>query len=96
MRLAVVAHVALVEDFFEFAVVFCGDEVFNGLAEVPKELVAGFRALDDLAGQDGQPRGGVISAQTFEVGEDVAGPILRAGLPAVVDDVMDALMPRSE
>ena len=41
VRFAIVAHAAFMERIFQLAVVFVGDQVRDGLAEVPEKTVAG-------------------------------------------------------
>ena len=88
---AVVAHAALMQRGFQLAVVFVGDQVGDGLAEVPEEAVAGFGAFHHVSGEDGHPGQRIVAAALFELGDHVVGPVLRAGLPTVGDDVR---MPR--
>ena len=88
--LAVVAHGAGHEGGLDLAVVLVGDEVGDGLAEVPKEPFAGGGGIDQTPGEDRQPGHGVIAAATAELLDHVVGPIQRAGLPTVCDDVLDA------
>ena len=45
MRLAVVGHAAFMQGVFKLPIVLVGDQVADGLAEVPEELVAGLGAL---------------------------------------------------
>ena len=70
---------------FKLAVVFVGDEIGDGLAEVPQEAVAGFGALDHAAGKHGHPGCGIVAAQLFELRDHVVSPVLRSGFPTVVD-----------
>ena len=92
VRLAIVAYVAPMQHGFQLAIVFVGDEVANGLAEVPQELVAGCGALYHLPGQNRHPRRWIIAAQLLELGDHIVGPVLRTGFPAIVDYIADALL----
>ena len=83
------------KDVFELAIVLVCDEVGDGLAEIPEEAIAGFRTPDDVAGKHRKPGSWIVTAQLFELGNHVVGPVQRASLPAVVDYVVNACLPIS-
>src|ERR1035437_9148841 len=68
---------------------FIGNQVRDGLAEVPKELIAGLGALYHMSRKHWQPWQRIVPAQLLELGNHVVGPVLRTGLPAIVDHVAD-------
>jgi hypothetical protein len=92
VRFAVVAEAEVMDGGFDLAVVFVGGKVGDGLAEVPEEFVAGFGGFNDVAGEDRQPGNGAVSAVLGELGDHVVGPVLRAGFPAIGDDVFQAAL----
>ncbi len=84
----VAAHIARPQDVGELVVVVLGDEVAQGLAEIPEEPVARLGAFDDPAGQDRQPGAHVVAAALRERVEHPVGPVGDPGLPAVGDHVL--------
>ena len=90
VRLPIVAHPALFQRGFQLAIMLVCDQVGNGLAKIPQEPVARFGAIDHMPRQNRHPGQRIIAAQLLELRDHVIGPILRTGLPAIVDDVADA------
>ena len=86
------AHAPLVQRGLQLAVMLVGDQVANGLAEVPQEPVAGFGAFHHLPGENRHPGQRIIAAPLLELRDHVVGPVLRTGLPAIVDHVADAAL----
>ena len=72
-------------------VVVLRQEVRDGAAEVPQEAVAHVRALHHATGQHRQVRRRVVAAPRAELLDHVVGPVLVPGLPAVHQEVAEAL-----
>src|SRR5258708_31227379 len=83
------AHVTLVERRLQLTIMLIGNEIGYRLAKVPEKLVARLRAFDDVSGEDRHPGHRIVSAPSFELTDQVVGPVLGTRLPAVADDVMD-------
>src|SRR5450432_2509130 len=66
-----------------------GDEVRDGLSEIPEKAIARSRTFDNTSRQHRQPRFRIVTTQCFELREHVVGPILRTSLPAVVDYILN-------
>src|SRR5580700_2718079 len=79
------------ESFFQLFVVLIGNQIGDGLAEVPKKTIACRRAFDDATAQYRKPWSRIVSAQLLELRQHVVSPILSSSLPAVVNHVADAL-----
>ena len=65
VRLAVVAHAALLQDGRDLVVVVLREHVRERPAEVPQEAIAGRSALHDASGERGQPRARVVATRVF-------------------------------
>ena len=92
VRFRIVAHAPLFQRRLHLAVVLVGDQIANGLAEIPQELVAGFGAFDHLPGEDRHPGQRIVAAPLLELGHHVVGPVLRTRLPAIGNHVADAAL----
>ena len=55
VRFPIVPHAPLFQRGLHLSVVLVGDQVGDGLAEIPQELVAGFGALDHSPGENRHP-----------------------------------------
>ena len=69
VRFTVVTHAALFENFGDQVVVIFGEKIGERAAKIPKEAIAGFGAVDDAAGENGNPRLHVVAAALLEFGE---------------------------
>src|SRR6185503_15944111 len=74
----------------DLPVVVLGEQLGDGLPEVPQKPVARLGAVDDVAGQGWEKRRRIVPAATRELFEDVVGPVLRPGFDAVAEGRGDA------
>ena len=92
VRLAVMPHAPLMQSGLKLPVVLGCDQVGDRFAEVPEKSVAVCGTLDNPARQHRHPRHRIVATQFPELGNHVVGPVLRAGLPAVVHHVMQSTL----
>ena len=90
MRLAIVPHAAVVQHLSEQIVVIVGQQISKSFAEVPEESLAGGRTLNHPSGENWHPGTRIVSSPFGELRNEVVGPVLRAGFPAVADHVLKA------
>ena len=81
----------LIADFPQTAYIIIGDLVGHKPADIPEEPVRHLTASDNHPAEHGNIRSRIIAIDFLEIRDHVVGPILAAGLIAVLHDNLESL-----
>ena len=89
--LGVEAQMVFMGQPLQDAVVVLRHQIREGAPEIPKKTLGGFLAVDHPAGQGQQPALEIVAPAALELIADEGSPVFAAGLPAIEQDVTQAV-----